>query len=504
MSRKVVVQLLILAGIVGAGAFGIGLWQLRQQPGDDRVATAPTGAPAATDGERTAAAPDGGAPSAAPDGDTGQGDTAAVAPREESADAPVEVDTAATASEGSEPTFDLMRVEPDGSTVVAGRSEAGAIVALLSNGKVVGKGIANAAGEFAIVLDTPLDPGAHAVTLETQDDAGTVKRASRQSIAVSVPDDPETGEVLVMLNEPGAPSQILQKPETETTTAGETATDETTRVASAPAEAESETPQQVANLAEPAAQTPTETPAQGAQDTAQTPVQVDTAPATAPTAAPAVNQDGTAVSDVAPAPAEDATSAPSASPATPAGGSPAETPATPRVTVEAVETQDSKVFVAGAGEPNSDVRVYFDNTLIGEARTDSKGRWLMETESEVAPGEVDVRADQIVPNSGTVVARAQVTFEKAEDAIVLRPVSATGTAGDGDGASASTGERQIPSIIIRTGDNLWTISQRRYGEGLRYTTIYQANKDQIRNPDLIYPGQVFMMPEGDRNWPVAN
>jgi nucleoid-associated protein YgaU len=206
---------------------------------------------------------------------------------------------------------------------------------------------------------------------------------------------------------------------------------------------------------------------------------------------------------VAAAPEADAPAS-SASPAGETGDRVTETPATPRVTVEAVETEDSKVFVAGAGEPNSDVRVYFDNTLIGEARTDSKGRWLMETENEVAPGEVDVRADQIVPDTGTVVARAQVTFEKAEDAIVLRPVSATGAAGDGEGASASTGERQIPSIIIRTGDNLWTISQRRYGEGLRYTTIYQANKDQIRNPDLIYPGQVFMMPEGDRNWPVAN
>lgn len=500
MSRKVVVQLLILAGIVGAGAFGIGLWQLRQQPGDERVATTPTDAPAATDGERTAAVPDGGTSSAAPGGDTAQGDTAAIEPRDDSANAPAPVDTAATTTEGSEPTFDLMRVEPDGSTVVAGRSEAGAIVALLSNGKVVGKGIANAAGEFAIVLDTPLDPGAHAVTLETQDDAGTVKRASRQSIAVSVPEDPASGEVLVMLNEPGAPSQILQKPETEPTAAG----------ATPPSGQADDTSRDVAALTETAA------------DTAKAPAQVDTTPAAteAPatpssSAQPADQLAADATPETSPAPATSPSTEVAAAPATdspaatetPAGetGGPAtDTPATPRVTVEAVETEDSKVFVAGAGEPNSDVRVYFDNTLIGETTTDSKGRWLMETENEIAPGEVDVRADQIVPDSGTVVARAQVTFEKAEDAIVLRPVSATGTAGEGDGASASTGARQIPSIIIRSGDNLWTISQRRYGEGLRYTTIYQANKDQIRNPDLIYPGQVFMMPEGDRNWPVAN
>ncbi len=51
------------------------------------------------------------------------------------------------------------------------------------------------------------------------------------------------------------------------------------------------------------------------------------------------------------------------------------------------------------------------------------------------------------------------------------------------------------SVIIRRGDNLWTISKRTYGKGTRYTTIYLANREQIRNPDLIWPGQVFNMPK---------
>ena len=59
-------------------------------------------------------------------------------------------------------------------------------------------------------------------------------------------------------------------------------------------------------------------------------------------------------------------------------------------------------------------------------------------------------------------------------------------------------------VVIQPGNNLWNIARRLYGSGFSYTVIYEANKDQIRNPDLIYPGQVFMMPEGDRNWPVAN
>lgn len=51
------------------------------------------------------------------------------------------------------------------------------------------------------------------------------------------------------------------------------------------------------------------------------------------------------------------------------------------------------------------------------------------------------------------------------------------------------------SVIIRKGDSLWRVSRRRYGEGVRYTTIFEANRDQIRDPDLIYPGQVFAIPE---------
>jgi nucleoid-associated protein YgaU len=53
--------------------------------------------------------------------------------------------------------------------------------------------------------------------------------------------------------------------------------------------------------------------------------------------------------------------------------------------------------------------------------------------------------------------------------------------------------------IIRRGDNLWTIARRVYGFGIRYTTIYQANSGQIRDPDRIYPGQVFDLPKSASN-----
>lgn len=434
MSRKVLVQLLVVAVIVAAGALGFGWWKTQQQDKAGKpIPEVSTQAP--QEGESTDRA---GAGEAASDDQAQQS--------AEAGGAASDAETRTGKADAAVPAFDLMRVERDGSAVVAGRSEPGAIIALLSNGKVVGRGIANATGEFAIVLDEPLAPGAHSVTLEVHNAEGETTAQSVQSLAVSVPQDPASGEVLVMLNAPGTASQILQKPEAldaETTTAGgDAATD------------------QVAVAA-------TDKPD-------------------------------------APAPSENAATPDTAAPDA-AGVAPQVPEGAPTVTVDAVETEDSKVYVAGAGEPNSDVRVYLDNELVGEARADSKGRWLLEAESDVAPGEVDVRADQVAPKTGAVTARAEVTFNRAdEDDIVLRPVAASGSLGGGEGASGDAAKRQIANIIIRSGDNLWTISQRRYGEGLRYTTIYQANKDQIRDPDLIYPGQVFMMPEGDRNWPSQN
>ena len=49
-------------------------------------------------------------------------------------------------------------------------------------------------------------------------------------------------------------------------------------------------------------------------------------------------------------------------------------------------------------------------------------------------------------------------------------------------------------LVIQPRNNLWKLSRVIYGHGVHYTVIYQANKDQIRNPRLIYPGQIFTIP----------
>jgi nucleoid-associated protein YgaU len=53
----------------------------------------------------------------------------------------------------------------------------------------------------------------------------------------------------------------------------------------------------------------------------------------------------------------------------------------------------------------------------------------------------------------------------------------------------------ISAITVQPGSTLWAISRERYGQGILYVEVFEANRDKIRDPDLIYPGQVFALPE---------
>ena len=65
---------------------------------------------------------------------------------------------------------------------------------------------------------------------------------------------------------------------------------------------------------------------------------------------------------------------------------------------------------------------------------------------------------------------------------------------------STTNDAVVPDLNTATvihGDSLWRISRKIFGQGIRYTRIYEANASQIRNPNLIYPGQVFVVPPKD-------
>ncbi len=435
------------------------------------------------------------------------------------------------------PELDIVRVEPTGDTLVAGRSVPGAIIAIISNGEVRGRGVANEVGEWAVVVERPLEPGSHDVSISAKMAEEEIEVISEARVAVHIP-QAANEEVLVVVNREGAPSEVLQLPQTaesapdasstEEKVASLTngpATEQVSGVTSADSRSASanrdpdqafdgkpeQEPQAAAEPTAAASTDPKSNPASGSQTTrsAETSVSEDTAKQnqtdTTQTGSeqkvaklgPAETKSDGVVDEAA----SNADQPEDVSTGVPNSGEAIET-GSYSVAVSAVETEKGKLFVAGEGTAGEQVQIYLGEDLIGSVTSGDNSRWLLEAQKDVSPGTHEVRADVVDQENGKVLARAVVNFEKVPDSVILRPiVSAEQAEGSGAaGASAEIDVAQLPNVIIRKGDNLWTISRRLYGDGLRYTTIYQANKDQIRDPDLIFPGQVFMTPERDLNW----
>ncbi len=150
--------------------------------------------------------------------------------------------------------------------------------------------------------------------------------------------------------------------------------------------------------------------------------------------------------------------------------------APPSVTLDTIDyDRDGRVSIGGQARPGSDVLVYLDNGLVGRTRADREGRWTLTPDRLFGPGHYDLRADQVGAD-GKVSGRAEVAFDRA----AIAETAAGGKA-----------------VVVLPGNNLWTIARRSYGEGPRYTLIFQANEAQIRDPNLIYPGQIFLLPNGE-------
>ncbi|TSD87965.1 LysM peptidoglycan-binding domain-containing protein [Mycobacterium sp. KBS0706] len=130
------------------------------------------------------------------------------------------------------------------------------------------------------------------------------------------------------------------------------------------------------------------------------------------------------------------------------------------------------VIVSGRGRADATIRLYLDNRPIGEGRTDLRGLFRIQAGGAIAPGVYRLRADQL-DAAGKVTARAETPFQRAAPAEI----------------AVAEGR-----VVVQPGNSLWRIARRVYGEGPRYTVIYQANQQQIRDPDLIYPGQIFAVP----------
>ena len=261
------------------------------------------------------------------------------------------------------PSFDIVKVDPSGHAVIAGRAAPGAKVTVLDGDKPLGQVTADGRGEWVLVPTDPMSPGERQLTLEAADPQTGAKTRSTDTVALAVAPSQGTGTVAVLM--PGnanEPAQALQTPN-----------------------------------------------ARGGS------LSLDTA------------EYG-------------------------AGG---------------------KLMLSGHAPPGATLRLYADNQLVVTVTADDAGKWSSVSPHPQATGKIELRVDQLNAD-GSVAQRVVEPFE---------PQTAAN-------ANIPTGK-----YTVQSGNSLWMIARQTYGNGTQYTVIFGANKEHIRDPNLIYPGQVITLPK---------
>lgn len=342
---------------------------------------------------------------------------------------------AAAPSDAVVPGFDLVRVTPDGSAVLAGSGAPGSTILLRLDGAEIGSVPADAQGNFVALFNLAPSVSPRVLTLAMRLADGT---------------------------EVAAPGRIVVAP---------TVAPEPPAVAAVPDETATADATDTADAAE-AAQTATAAPAQ--------------APA-----ALLVTDEGARVlqsgQDLSPAMASN-------------------------VTVDTITyTPEGDVQFSGRGTGDAIIRLYLDNRQIADAVVDGLGGWAV-TMPGIDPGIYTLRVDQL-DAGGKVTSRFETPFKRETMEALAAAAQAEQAAADAaaeaaadaamNGSEAATGEAdpakpvQPVSVTVQPGFTLWRIARENLGDGVLYVQVFEANKGQIRNPDLIYPGQVFSIPSGN-------
>jgi nucleoid-associated protein YgaU len=437
----------------------------------------------------------------APQGDVADTGTAEVTPESDASDTaaesnvaePADEDTAVTeettpedtATDASEPdetnttaSFDVVRVEADGSSLFAGQATPGATIQLMLDGQNLAKAQVGPDGKFAIFADVPASDTPRVLTMsETTADGASRDAADAIIIApvkappVAVAEAPAVPQATVVqpvaAPEGGEDPALAalpsdtQTPEGGLATSGVSATDtettlnpESTETARVPTVTQDTADRTGVAEEDPAPLAAAETAA------------VTTSPAPAPRA-PAVivaNQSGVRV-------IQDAGNQPDAM---------------ANVSIDAI-TYDSEgeVALSGRGIGTSSVRVYLDNQPLIDTPVGQDGQWRVDL-PEVDKGTYTLRVDE-VDADGTVISRAETPFLRED----VADIQALGTSAE----TAGTAAAPVSLITVQPGNTLWGIADERYGDGFLYVRVFEANNQDIRDPDLIYPGQIFTLPD---------
>jgi nucleoid-associated protein YgaU len=372
-----------------------------------------------------------------------------------------------------------VRVEKTGEAVIAGRAQPGSEVIVKLNGEPLGKTVANADGAFVLVPEKPLPAGSGAITIEATGKGDLQPLTSEQSVAVIVPEG-QPQQALVAVVSPDAPTKVLQKPE-------------------------------------PAAEEPA-------------PAQPDAA------AQPAVEQKPAKLVSI------DAVDYDAAGNIVFSGQG--ETGNTARIYVDnqflgdAPVGEDGRWSFAGTadvargvhtlrvdgldakGNVLNRVEVPFfreDQTKVADASQPAAAVQPETPAEQPTAASSEPAAAETTPAAPEQPAAAEAPQPPAAEEPAASEQSPAGQAAEAPASEQETMQQSqettaataaavtpeatgavVPKegrIVIQPGNNLWRISRVLYGKGSKFTMLYEANKEQIRDPNLIYPGQVFRTPE---------
>ncbi|MBT8155426.1 LysM peptidoglycan-binding domain-containing protein [Epibacterium ulvae] len=426
------------------------------------------------------------------------------------------------------PEIDVIRFDPDGAGLIAGRALAGSRVMILLDGTVIEEVAASGSGEFVAfpVVEPATQPRVVTIAAGAGEEIANsdvsfilapvtpvaVAEADVTPAPVETPAEPapvadQPAEVAApeVAQAEAEPEQVAEAAEAEPATAPQVepiVADEPQHVAEVEPPVQPVVPvapeignEAVTELAPANVPTQTETTAEEqAGDSPQTLALLQTQNTTETPAAPkpttqSANQPIAAQEQEAPKPQSAAIAVLRTGPEGVEVVQPV-APSTPeladKVALDAISyTPTGDVLLTGRARPAALVRVYIDNVPVVDVRTNVSGRWRTGLDG-VAPGIYTLRLDEIDPLEGKVLSRLETPFKREAPEVLVQPAPEPGAPAVGT---------TVRAVTVQKGDTLWAISQARYGDGFLFVRVFEANKEAIRNPDLIYPGQIFNLPE---------
>ncbi|WP_342642739.1 LysM peptidoglycan-binding domain-containing protein [Rhodoligotrophos ferricapiens] len=497
----------------------------QSSPPDQTAGSAPSTQPAgsAPSNEPAASAQAEQPPSSAPDvaamagapGPTDQ-QTAQSSPAASAGATPTDGDQSGASEKqaGAEPSFDIVRVEEDGTAVIAGRATPSAGVTVHLDTKVLGETKANDRGEWVLVVDDPISPGSHDLSAEASGPDGQPLR-SKQVVALALPDRAEE-RPLIVATEPGEPAKVMQAPERSEPVISPTgghdlaiaSVDYNSRgemIFAGQAEAGAKVRLYIDNKHIADAQTDSrgnwtlEYMGEIAVGTHQ--LRADQLSSAGKVERrielPFERANDAMIAQLLDQRADDAASAKPSS-------KPADEKQSTSAPEQVARTQPSEQH--GSATIGNDGRVLKSNDRLAETEVTGTAR---AREGEGGPSGTTAGSSQPMQTptgtgeSAVAQGPTQAPSPTQEDGALEQPGSGsaqiTGSSEIQSHADAGTQDREQEQqgagrVVIQPGNNLWRIARVIYGKGVQYTVIYEANKDRIRDPDLIYPGQIFSTP----------